>query len=170
MVERKLLVGDLTLEYEGLFDCADLFRLIDDWFKQNGYDKSELKHIEKVREKGKFIDYEIVPFKKVSDYAQQDIDVRVMVNNMVATEITKNKQKIQLNKGKVTITINAYLVTDILERWESKPLFFFLRVLFDKFVHKRYMDQYDKALMTDVQNLHSELKAYLNLSRPIQGS
>ncbi|MBN2421431.1 hypothetical protein JXB27_04095 [Candidatus Woesearchaeota archaeon] len=170
MPERKLLVSDLTLEYEGLFDCADLFRLIDDWFKQNGYDKNEIKHIEKVREKGKFIDYEIAPFKKVSDYAQYDIDVRVLVNNMTNADVTKNKQKLQLNKGKVTIIFNALLVTDVSERWESKPFFFFLRVLFDKFIHKRYIEQYDKGLMTDVQNLHTELKGYLNLSRHTQGS
>ncbi len=167
MAQRKILISDLTIEYEGLFDAFELFKLMDEWFHNQGYEKQEIRDTERVREKGKTIDYEIMPYKKMSDYVKYEIDIRVMIKDMIQTEIKKDNKPIKINKGKITILFSAFLVTDLLERWESKPLFFFLRTIYDKFVNKKYMERYDAGLMKDVENIHTELKAYLNLSRYI---
>jgi len=165
MTEKKLIVTDLKIEYEGLFDSEELFRLLEDWFRQNGYKKNEIRHVERVKEKGKEIDFEIMPEREVSDYVRYDIDVRVRINNLIQTSVKKNGKKFKINKGKISIKFNAFLVTDVSEKWESKPSFFFMRAIFDKFLGKKYLDKFEKGLETDVQNLHSELKAYLNLQR-----
>jgi len=165
MVQRKLVLSDLSIGYEGLFDAADLLKMVDEWFEKNGYHKNDIRHTERIKEKGKTIDLEIMPFKKISDYVQYDINVHTVVNNMTETKIKKDGQDIKINKGNIHITINAFLVTDVGEQMESKAMFFFFRALFDKFIHKTYTDRYEKEMLDDVQNLHSELKAYLNLSR-----
>ena len=165
MVQEKILVGDLEVSYEGLLDTSDFFRLLDDWFKQNGYDKVELKHVERVREKGKFIDYEILPFKKLSDYAKSKINVRVMINDLVNTTVKREKNAVQMSKGKVTILISAFLTTDITEQLEAKPMMFFFRTIWDKYINHKYTEKYERMVMEDVQRLHTELKAYFNLIR-----
>lgn len=164
-MERKLLVSGLNISYEGLFDSSDFFRLIEDWFRQNGYEKKEIKHVERVGEKGKFINFEVMPWKDINDYTRLEIYVRVIINDMVETKIKRKDFETKINKGKVSISIDAFLATDIRNRMESRPMYFFLRTIFDKFLHREYLSDVEKQLMTDVKNFHSELKAYLNLSR-----
>ncbi|HIH39099.1 TPA: hypothetical protein HA219_00010 [Candidatus Woesearchaeota archaeon] len=164
-MERKLLVSDLNLGYEGLFDAADFFKLIDDWFRQNGYDKNEIKHVERVTEKGKFIDIEIMPIKEISTYARFEVNVRIIIKNLIETKVKKNKQEFKINKGELFVSIDVFLATDVKNRLESKPWQFFTRTLFNKYVNKDYINRMEKDVMNDVKNLHSELKAYLNLER-----
>src|SRR3989344_456482 len=108
MAHKKIVISELTIEYEGLFDAADLFRLIDDWFKQHGYEKNEIQHIERVKEKGKFIDYQILPGKLVNEYARYDIDTRVLITDMTKQQVKKGGKELLLNKGNVRIILSAY--------------------------------------------------------------
>ena len=170
MAQRKLVVSDITVGYDGLFDFAELFKMIDDWFYKNRYEKVEVRHIERVKEKGKFVDYEIMPRRKISDYADYEIYVRVTVNNMTDATIKKGGKEMKLNKGNVTVTISAYLKTDVRHQWEATPFRFFFRALFDKFVHKQYTDRYENEILKDVQEFHTELKSYLNLNRYVNPS
>jgi hypothetical protein len=164
-MERKLLIRDLPIMYEGLFDASELFKLIDDWFSDHGYAKFELKHVERVSEKGRFVNYEIRPFKKISDYVQYEIYVRLTIRNLTETTVKKGKDSFKINKGSVSVSIDAFLATDVKHRWESRPLFFFMRTIFDKFIHREYVGKLEKEIMDDVRSFHGELKGYLNLSR-----
>lgn len=170
MVERKLIVKDLVIEYEGLFDAAKLFEFIDDWFEKNGYEKQEVKHIERVKEKGRYIDYEVMPYKEISDYTKYEINIRTIINNLVDTKVKKGKEEFKINKGKIMFDVCGFLVTDREGLWETKPLFFFFRTMFDKFIHKRYTERFEKGIIDDVANLHTELKSYLNLNKYNTGS
>ena len=165
MGEKRLIIPNLTIEYEGIFDVKDFFALIDDWFKHHGYDKNEVKHVERTREKGKYIDYEILPFKEVGDYAQYEMDIRIEVKNMKEVTVKKNGKKFKLNKGSIVLTNDVFLMTDLEEQWESHAFLFFLRTLFDKFIHKRYTDRYISGLTKDTQELHTEIKSFLNLQK-----
>lgn len=164
-MERKLLISDLEIEYDGLFDAADFLKLIDDWCKQNGYDKDEIKHTEKVSEKGKTIDIEIMPNKEINEYTKYEIYVKIGMKNLTEKKIKKKDQEFRINKGNISVVIDVFLATDIKHRMESKPLYFFIRTIFNKFLHKEYIDRYEKELMKDVKDLHTELKSYLNLQR-----
>jgi len=165
MVERKIIVSDLEIGYEGLFDSADLFRFIEDWFQRNGYEKNEIKNVERVGEKGKYVYLEIMPYKEINDYTKTEIYVKIRINDLVETKVKKDKKEFKINKGKASIIMDAFVASDIRYRWASKPLFYLTRVIFNKFVYKEYMEKFEKALMEDVKNFHSELKAYLNLER-----
>ena len=100
-MERKLLVGDLRVEYEGLFDVNDFFMLIEDWFKDNGYQKNEIKHVERVKEKGKFIEYEIMPFKELNDYTRSEIYIRLIIKDLVETKIKRKDKELKINKKRL---------------------------------------------------------------------
>lgn len=167
MAQRKLLISGLKIGYEGLFDVQDFLKLIDDWFKQYGYEKAELTNIERVKNTGKVIDLDLLPTKKITDFVKYEMSLRVRIENLTETTVKKDDQKFKINKGNVSLEINAFLTTDLENEWESKPMFYFFRALMDKYFNKKYMSQYEKGLTTDVQILHSELKSYFNLSRLI---
>ena len=65
MSEREVVIDKMRMGYEGLFDVSELYKLIDGWLREKGYDKREKRMAEKVTEGGKFIEWEIEPWKKI---------------------------------------------------------------------------------------------------------
>lgn len=165
MAERETVVDRLRLTYEGLFDVNELYKFIDTYFREKGYDKKEIKNIEKVSDEGKYIELLLEPWKKITDYARNVIRVRIVMSDIKDVEVEKDKTKVKLNQGKVQVVIDAYMDTDYEERWENKPTFFFIRTLFDRFFYRQYTLGYQANVLNDVNQLHSNLKAFLNLYR-----
>ena len=60
---------------------------------------------------------------------------------------------------------DAYLESDYEHKWESKPTFFFLRTLFDKYVFKGYFAKAEKWIINDLYDLHSRIQRFLNVYR-----
>ena len=82
MAEREIVVDHLRLTYEGLFSVQEFYKMLDTWFRDMGYDKRELKNIERVSPEGKFIEMEFLPWKKITDYAVNEIRLRIILQNI----------------------------------------------------------------------------------------
>ena len=89
MTERELIVDHMRIQYEGLFDATELYKLIDRFFRDKGYDKRDLKNVEKVRPQGKFIEIELLPWKKTTDYFKNEIKVRMIMEDLKDVEVEK---------------------------------------------------------------------------------
>lgn len=165
MVEREIIVDRLRLVYEGLFSVPELYKLIDEWFRMKGYDKREKKNTEVVRPEGKYIEIEIEPWKKVTDYAKNVIKIRLIMSDITDVEVEKDNLKVKLNKGKVSLVFDAYLETDYEHRWEGSPLFYFIRTLFDKYFYKPFTAGFETGVKEDLMTLHNTIKSFLNLYR-----
>jgi hypothetical protein len=163
MAELQSVIDKLTLTYEGLFSVKDLYKLIDDWFSERGYDKNEIKNIEVVNPEGKHLELEIEPEKSITDYAKILIHLSITIENVKEVVITKDKTKVKMNQGRLTIVFDGYLKTDWEERWETRPVFFFIRTIFDKYIYKPYTSGYKNWVSKDVNELYDKIKAYLNL-------
>ena len=165
MVERDIIVDKLRLTYEGLFSVADLYKMIDEWFEEKGYDKREKKNVESVTPEGKFIEIEVEPWKKVTDYAKNIIKIRMIFSNIKEVTVEKDGIKVKLNQGKVQFVFDGYLETDYEHMWEGKPLFYFIRELFDKYFYKPYTTGFKQGVKEDLMHLYTNIKAFLNLYR-----
>jgi hypothetical protein len=165
MAERDVVVDKLRLSYEGLFKVADLYKLVDGWLREKGYDKREKRMAESVVKTGKFIEWEMEPWKKITDYAKIVIKLRIILTDIKEIDVEVDKTKIKMNQGKADFVFDGYIETDYEHRWESKPLFFFLRTLFDKYFFKPYTTGYQSNALDDVNDLHTRIKAFLNLNR-----
>ena len=75
MVESKSLIWLKPLHYSGLIDVKGLYTVIDRWTEQNHYDKVERRNFEDVVGDRKQIILELVPYKKLTDYAKCEIRV-----------------------------------------------------------------------------------------------
>jgi len=165
MAERETLVDNYRIQYEGLLSVVDLYTMIDEYFEEKGYDKREKKNIERVSPEGKFIEIELEPYKKITDYAKSSIKVRLQMKNIKEIEVERDGVKVRLNQGSVNIVFSCYLETDYEHKWETKPMFYFMRVLYDKFIYASYTSQYKGEVVNDFNQLISQIKSFLNLYR-----
>ena len=165
MAERETLVDNYRLQYEGLFSVIDLYTMIDEYFEEKGYDKREKKNIERVTPEGKFIEIELEPYKKITDYAKSTIKVRLQMKDIKEVVVEKDGVKVKLNQGSIHLVFSCFLETDYEGKWETKPMFYFLRVLYDKFIYSSYTSQYKGEVVNDFNLLISQIRSFLNLYR-----
>ena len=165
MAEKKIVYQDKFIAFEGLFNLKDLFRTIVKWFNERGYDMWENKNYEEVYEDGKKIIFELIPYKKVSDYYKLEIRVFAVFENLKEVHVELNGVKQRLLKGRGDFTFDATLITDYENRWEGRAVYYFYRTLIDKFIYKSYTDKYEVELKKEAQEVQEEIKAYLNMFR-----
>ena len=165
MVERRIVVDHMKLTYEGLFDVHELYMLIDTWLYEKGYDKREMVNQEHIKPDGKFIELELQPWKKITDYARHVIKMRIRMFHIQDVVMEQDGRNVKLQRGTVTIVFDGYLDTDYENRWEQKPFYFFLRTMFDKFFYRTYSKEFEDLLAESVGQLNGNIKAFLNLYR-----
>lgn len=163
MAERRLVIDHMKLSYEGLFDLHELYSLINQWLKDKGFDLREQRNQEHVKPGGKYIEVELLPWKRITDYARHVIRVNIRIRDMKDAVVEQDNIRTNINKGKISVVIDGYLDTDYEDRWESKPFYFFIRTVFDKFIYRTYSTQYEELLVENVLQLLSTIKSFLNL-------
>jgi hypothetical protein len=165
MVERRIVVDTLRLNYQGLLNVNEFYRVMDKWFREKGFDKYEKRNFEQVFKTGRQIEIEIEPWKKMNDYAKAVMKVVFLFTNVKDVVIEKDGHKVNMQQGKVAVTFMGYLETDWENKWEGTPWTFILRAVFDQYVYKINTDKFYSLVAEDTMHLYNTLKAYLNLQR-----
>jgi len=165
MVERKLLIDEASMDYEGLFSIVELYSVLDDYIKLKGYDKFENLNEENVYPAGKELHIIIMPTKWHTDYVRKVLKVDILAKNVKEVETEVDKVKVRLNQGKIKILYSCYLETDWEGRWEQKPIYHFIRVLYDKFIYKKHTHDFESEIISDLNELRDKMGAFLNLYR-----
>ena len=68
-----------------------------------------------------------------------------------------------MQKGLVSIAIDGIYITDYEAHWEGKPIFVFMRSVFDKYIYKTLTGGHQAGLVKDVDELKSLIKSFFNL-------
>ncbi|MEM4267996.1 MAG: hypothetical protein QXK37_04145 [Candidatus Woesearchaeota archaeon] len=165
MAERRIVVDNLYLVYEGLFNINDLYLTIDKWLREKRYDKLEKRNSEQVYKDGRQIELELEPWKKITDYARIVINITIWMTNIKEVTVKKDKHIMKMSQGKITLRIIAYLDTDYENKWEGKPYFYFLRTVVDKWIYRVDVRKYESAVADDTFHLYNTIKSFLNLYR-----
>lgn len=163
MSEKNIIVPDTKIKYSGLFNVLELYSMIDTYFKEKNYDKVEKRNEERIYPKGKEIELVLQPYRNVTDYYKYVIKLEILMKNVTEVEIEKDKKKIRMNHGDITIVYSAWIQTDFENRSEVNPLYVFYRTLMDKYIFRNYFDKHSGNLKNDVKMLQTNIKAFLNL-------
>ena len=107
-------------------------------------------------EEGADVDVDLWVIPKEVSNAKKDI-------LFFQTENEKDGKKVKLNKGDIQMIFDAFLETDYENRWETKPMYYFLRTLVDKYIFRVYTGKFVGNLAADVKDLHTRIKSFLNL-------
>lgn len=165
MSERLIIVDKDRFDYEGLFDSKELFNVIKQWASDKGYWLLEKSHTEVVKSEGKFVTFDLEPFRKFTDYAKSIIKIRAQFSEVKDVVVERDERKVKMQEGKVVFVIDGILETDYEHRWESKPLFYVLRTIFEKYLYTPFISGFERGIKEDVSFLKNNLKSFLNLTR-----
>ncbi len=165
MSELRIIIDHLKLDYKGILNVKELFRLINKWSQERHIQKKEDKCHEQNLPGGKFIEYEISHWKKISDYTKYIYKIRILFQDLKKVEVKVEKKKEKLDQGRVLIYFDGFIEHDYEHRWDERPLFMFLRTLYDKFIYKAYTERFEHRLTHDIHNLYNEIERFLNTYR-----
>jgi hypothetical protein len=165
MAEKKIVFRDKGLSFQGLFDMKGLFKTIVKWCDDHGYDMFENKNYEEIFEQDKKIIFELLPYRKITDYHKFEIKIFAVCESLKEADVELKGIKYKLINGNISFMLDATMITDYEGRWESRPQYFFFRTLIDKFIYKSHTKEYESDLVKEVNELEEEIKAYLNMFR-----
>ena len=143
----------------------DLLRMIESFIFERGFDKRQDKDFEQNTSNGKFIEWQISPWKWITDYARYIIKVRVLGYEIVKTDVVTHGKKKKIDSGRVIIVIDGFVEYDLQSKWEGHPVLHFVRSLYDNFIFKAYTERFEQTLVHDINQLHDQVEKFLNLYR-----
>lgn len=165
MGHLKIVVDHEKLEYSGPFDANALLRNIENFIWEKGYDKKQEKDFEQNTERGKFIEWQYSPWKKITDYLQYIIKIRVLGYELLKADIVMHGKKTKVENGRVIIVIDGFMHYDYDSYWDDKPILHFLRTVYDYFVFKAYTENFEQRLVHDINHLHDHIEKFFNMYR-----
>lgn len=165
MAEREVLINKAKVEYEGLFSVQDLLDIFREFMRDKQYIYTEKSQAEAVRKEGKFLKLEVALTKKLTDYAQCEIVVKTQLSEMKEKVVDVDGKKRKMFEGKVLIIFDGVLRTDYENRWETKPIYYFLRTVLERYVYTPYIAGFREKVTEDTQYLMGNIKSYLNLQK-----
>ncbi len=165
MVERRIVADTLRLNYQGILVVDDFYKEVNSWLTQRGYDRFLKSSAERVKKDSRQIEIEMEPWKKINEYTKTVLHLRFLFTEIKDVVITKDRKRKKMNQAKVLIVIQGITETDWENKWESKPVVYFLRMLVDQFLYKIHTDKYYGLAAEDAGALYLMMKSYLNIQR-----
>jgi len=161
----KIIVDHERIEYDGPFDASDMFRHVQNFLFERGFDTRQDKDFEHHTPSGTEIEWQISPWKRITDYARHMIKIRVLIHDMKKISVSKEGKKTKIDNGKIQITIDGFIESDYESKWEEMPMFMFLRTIYDKFIFKIYTERFEQRLTHDINQLSHSIGQFLNVYR-----
>ncbi|MBI2653806.1 hypothetical protein HYX02_03255 [Candidatus Woesearchaeota archaeon] len=159
----KIIVDHDKIDYSGPLSLSDLLRMIENFIWERGFDKKQDKDFEQNTPQGKFIEWQITPWKWISDYTRYMIKVRVLGYDLVKTNAVVHGRKTKIDNGRIIIIIDGLIEYDLQTKWENHPFLQFLRAMYDNFVYKAYTERFEHMLVHDINHLHNNIEKFLNV-------
>jgi len=160
---EKEKVYEETLKQKGPFPYRDLYNFCYNMLREDGYDVYEEKYEEKVTPGGKDIVIKWTAKKKISDYFRNVIEAKWRILGMQDIEIQRNGKKEKTNTGEVKIAVKGILERDYEDRWATTPLYKWMRGIYDRYIIKTVMDQYEEKLTGESDEFVEQTKSFLQL-------
>lgn len=162
MVEKDT-VFEGKVKQTDIFDFKEMYNFLYKWLVDEGYKVVEKNYSEKVTANGKELDIEWEAKKKVSDYFRFVIKPKWKILGMTSVEVERNGKKVSMNKGKVEIKVGAVLEKDYEARWENNPFFKFLRDVYNRYIIRARVEEYERKLFKEADEFLAQMKSFLAL-------
>ena len=156
-------ISESKVKHDGIFDFKEIYRFLYTAFIDKLYDLEEIAYSEKNTATGKEIDFHWVASRKISDYFRFKIKVDWLILAMTSVEVMKEGIKTKMNKGSLEIKFSCFLEKDYESRWEGTAFLKFLRGLYDNYVIKSRILDYERRLLMEMNEFADQAKAFLVL-------
>ncbi len=165
MLEKKFVVYDLRLSYNGPVNILDFYKEVEDWMKEKGLEKDMRKHMDHRTSEGRQIEWHVECWKDITEWAREVVRLRAMFNHVKDITIEKNGRKIKMQTAEVLLIFDGILEANLSRRWEQQNIFYFLRNLFDKYVliGTNPAEKYFGVVWDDTHDMFKRLKGFFNI-------
>lgn len=151
------------VKHKGLFDFKELYRFCYVFLVEKDYFIVEKVYTEKATAIGKEVEIEWDCKKKLTDYFSSQVKVNWRIIGMKDADVEQDGNKVTINKGEVEIKISGSLVRDYESKWETTPTLKFLRAIYDKFVIRSRIDEFEGKVYGDSDEFLGQVKAFIGL-------
>ena len=167
MVEKKQIVYDLMLKYNGPLSVEDFYKEVDKWAMEKGLEKELKRKSENVTSKGKRIEYVVELWKNPVRAVKHMVQLRVLFDNVKEVKRKSKGRTINFNEANVFVNIDGWLETSLRSRWtQTNPAYAFLRTLYDKYIWgigQSITERHEGPVQADCYELHKRLKSFFEL-------
>lgn len=163
MAEKDQIFAE-KMKYTGIWNFGEVYRFLYDWFTDKDYKVVEKSYTEKIKPDGKEIEIKWEAKRKISDYFRFVIKANWLILGMNEIEVQKEGAKVKMNKGYIEIKFTAVLEKDYEHRWENNAFIKFLRGVYDRYIIKGRIDDYEDRLLEEVDEVIAQAKAFLTIS------
>ena len=165
MVEKKQVVFDLRLSYNGPLSIEEYYAEEEKWMQEKGLQKDLKRKSEDVMSEGKKIEWVIEAWRSPVRAVKQVVRLRTLFDNVKEVKIKKKGKSLKINQADVLVVIDGFIETSLTSRWTQKPAYQFFRTLFDKYIWNigTIAESHEGPVNQDCYDLHKRLKAFFNL-------
>jgi len=166
MVEKKQIVYDLNLSYNGPLLIEEFYAEVEKWMSEKGLHKELKRKSEEVEPKEKKIEWVIEAWNEPEKLVKLMVRLRVMFNHVKIHRIKRKGRNIRINQADVLITIDGFIEAELSRQWTNKPIMVLIRTLYDKYIWNIGMSNIEKhegTVNDNCYDLHKRLKAFFNL-------
>jgi hypothetical protein len=165
MAELKDIIQGRTISYKGLMSVKEVYRLVNTWLDEQGYNPFEENHVEQNFSDGKEITVVIKGEKELSDTAKIKWKTKLVFLNLESVKVQKTGRVITMQNGSVKLSTNVQLQTDYDNTMDQTAFIYFLKVVIDKYVFKSYINKTVGKIHKQYGQFQHRIKSYLNLER-----
>ena len=162
MAQKKEVYTE-KLKQAGYWKYTSVYEMLFSWLKDHGYKVSEDEYTEKLQGNGKEILISWTASKEVTDYFEYQIKLDWHILGMTDTEVEVDGKKTKTNKGKIKITFIGNIIKDYEKRWEDKAMWKMLRGIYENYIIRSTVDEYEGDLEDDVRDIIKDFKAFLRI-------
>ena len=162
MADRNIVLDHLKFSYEGLFNASELYALIPEFFYNRNWDWHERMNEEIITPEGKQVRLVFEPWKNASDYYKIKVKIKMNFIDINDVEVEHQNETLQLSKGLIRMTFDAYVINDRKSLWGKNPFYWLLTVLFEKYFFKQNYQRFEHWVKHDIDELLYKIKSYLN--------
>jgi len=162
MVEKDTVFKG-KLKQTGIFNFKDLYEFLYDYLLDENYDVFEEKYVEKIEGDSKNLEIKWTAIKEVSDYFRFEIVIYWFVVGMKKIKVKKEGKEITMDSGTIDVKFQAILQKDYENRWENRPTIKFLRGLYDRYIIKSRVDDYELKIFQEINEIIAQMKSFLSI-------
>jgi len=163
MSEKDKVFSSKVQDKKAIFDLGSVYDFCFTWLNDENYIVMEDKYSEKIKPNGKELEIIWTAKKKVSDYFRFILKIRWFIIGLKDVEVEKNGNKVKMNKGDFEITVKGVLERDYEHSWEQNQFYKSLRKMYNRFIVRGRIDQYEEKLYGEADDFLAEVKAFLAL-------
>jgi hypothetical protein len=150
--------------YTGIFSFKNFYKFCYEWLTdETGLIMSEGTYKEKLVGDSKEIEIVWTGYRKLTDYFKFDIEIRILIRRLKEIEINQGGAKVKTNQGWMKINTKGILVRDYEGKFEISAFYKFLRSIYEKWVIKPRIEEYEERIAEDCDEFLAQAKSYLDL-------